>query len=267
MEAAAKKIFVAMSGGVDSSVTAALLKEQGRDVTGIFMKNWSDSEFLKDTTMCPWVADQEDARKAAAVIGIPLYTFDFEKEYREKVVAYMIAGYKAGITPNPDVMCNKEIKFGLFLQKALELGADFVATGHYARIRLLPTPYSLLSGVDKNKDQSYFLYGLGQKDLAKTLFPIGGFTKPEVREMARKLKLHNAEKKDSQGVCFVGDLDVFEFLKSQIPTHKGKIVTTSGREVGEHEGVEFYTIGQRHGIGSPGGGAAHSVGGKEEPKK
>ncbi|OGD32202.1 tRNA 2-thiouridine(34) synthase MnmA [Candidatus Azambacteria bacterium RIFCSPHIGHO2_02_FULL_52_12] len=285
MEAAAKKIFVAMSGGVDSSVTAALLKEQGRDVTGIFMKNWSDSAFLKDTTMCPWVADQEDARKAAAVIGIPLYTFDFEKEYREKVVAYMIAGYKAGITPNPDVMCNKEIKFGLFLQKALELGADFVATGHYVRLRRndefrisnfeidskLKIQNSklgcqLLQAKDRNKDQSYFLWTLTQEQLKYCVFPIGEYTKPEVREMARKYGLHNAQKKDSQGVCFVGDLDVFEFLKSQIPTHKGKIMTASGREVGEHEGVEFYTIGQRHGIGSPGGGTAYYVVGKDAKK-
>ncbi len=260
-----EKVFVAMSGGVDSSVAAGLLKEQGYDVTGVFMKNWSDSRFFKDKTMCPWAQDQEDARKAAAVLGIPFYTFDFEKEYREQVVDYMVAGYRSGITPNPDVMCNKEIKFGVFLEKALAMGADCIATGHYARKREIMNHesgimnYELLCGADKNKDQSYFLWTLTQEQLARTLFPIGEYAKPEVREMARKFGLLNAEKKDSQGLCFMGDVDVFEFLKSEIPAHKGKIMTTNGKEVGEHEGVEFYTIGQRHGIGSPGGGVIYYV--------
>lgn len=270
------KVFVAMSGGVDSSVVAALLKEQGYNVTGVFMKNWSDSRFFKDKTMCPWVEEQEDARKAAAVLGIPFYTFDFEKEYREQVVDYMVAGYRSGITPNPDVMCNREIKFGAFLDKALAMGADYIATGHYARCeREIPNPktqipnkskttrYSLLAGKDINKDQSYFLWTLTQEQLARTLFPIGDYTKPEIREMARKFGLPNAEKKDSQGLCFMGDVDVFEFLKSEIPAHKGKIITTKGKEIGEHEGVEFYTIGQRHGIGSPGGGIIYYVVGKD----
>ena len=257
-----KRVFVAMSGGVDSSVAAALLKEQGYDVTGVFMKNWSDSRFFKDKTMCPWAQDQEDARKAAAVLGIPFYTFDFEKEYRKQVVDYMVAGYRSGITPNPDVMCNREIKFGLFLEKALAMGADYIATGHYARVRESKI-FELLAGADPNKDQSYFLWTLTQEQLTRTLFPIGGYTKPEVREMARKFGLPNAEKKDSQGLCFMGDVDVFEFLKSEIPAHKGKIITTKGKEIGEHEGVEFYTIGQRHGIGSPGGGIIYYVVGKD----
>lgn len=261
-----KKIFVAMSGGVDSSVTAALLKEQGYDVTGVFMKNWSDSSFYKDTTMCPWVTDQEDARKVAALLEIPFYTFDFEAQYREKVVEYMVEGYKAGITPNPDVMCNKEIKFGIFFDKATELGADMIATGHYARVQERGGTYRLLAGVDANKDQSYFLYLLTQKQLSRTLFPLGEYTKPQVRELAKKHALPTAEKKDSQGVCFVGELDVFEFLKSRIPVHKGKIITTGGKEVGEHQGIEFYTIGQRHGIGSPGGGTPYYVTGKDAVK-
>ena len=261
-----------MSGGVDSSVAAALLKEQGYEVTGVFMKNWSDSRFFKDKTMCPWVNDQEDARKAAGVLDIPFYTFNFEKEYRARVVKYMLDGYKKGITPNPDVMCNKEIKFGVFLKKALGLGADFVATGHYARVRAITnyelriTNYELLRGADLNKDQSYFLWTLTQKQLSKTLFPIGEHAKSKVRAMAKKLGLANAEKKDSQGLCFVGEGDVFEFLKSKIKPKRGKIITTGGKEVGEHEGAMFYTIGQRHGIGSPGGGTAYYVTGKDMKK-
>ena len=275
-----KRVFVAMSGGVDSSVAATLLKEQGYDVTGVFMKNWSDSSFFKDKTMCPWTQDQEDARKVAAVLGIPFYTFDFEKEYRKQVVDYMVAGYRSGITPNPDVMCNREIKFGLFLEKALAMGADYIATGHYARLRrndefrilnfefnskfkIQNSKFRLLQANDLNKDQSYFLWTLTQEQLARTLFPIGDYTKPEVREMARKFSLPNAEKKDSQGLCFMGDVDVFEFLKSEIHAYKGKIITTKGKEIGEHEGVEFYTIGQRHGIGSPGGGIIYYVVGKD----
>ncbi|MBI5913083.1 tRNA 2-thiouridine(34) synthase MnmA [Candidatus Azambacteria bacterium] len=261
-----KRVFVGMSGGVDSSVAAALLKKRGYDVVGVFIKGWSDSRFFKDKTMCPWVTDQEDARRVAAALAIPFYTFDLEKEYRKKVVEYMVKSYRAGITPNPDVMCNKEIKFGVFLKKALKLGADFVATGHHARVKLLATRYSLLAGVDTNKDQSYFLWTLTQKQLARTLMPVGDYTKEEVRAMARELGLPTAEKKDSQGLCFVGEVNVHDFLKSMIKPKKGKIMTTSGKMVGEHEGAMFYTIGQRHGIGSPGGGTPYYVVGKNIKK-
>ena len=254
-----KKIFVAMSGGVDSSVSALLLKREGYDITGVFMKNWSDSSFFEDKNMCPWEEDKKDAMWVASQLGIPFLTFNFEKEYREKVVNYMIEGYKNGITPNPDVMCNKELKFKLFLEKSLSLGADYIATGHYARIKKEKNEFFLFAGKDKNKDQSYFLNTLGQYELSKTIFPIGEYEKLKIREIAKEAGLPNAEKKDSQGICFVGEIDVFEFLKSQIKTHTGKIMTKEGKEVGEHQGVEFYTIGQRHGIGSPGGGIAYYV--------
>jgi tRNA-specific 2-thiouridylase len=261
-----KKVLVAMSGGVDSSVAVLILKKQGYEVAGAYMKNWSDSSFFKDKRMCPWEDDLKDAKKVAVQLGIPFYTFNFENEYREKVVEYMINGYRNGITPNPDVMCNKEIKFKLFLKKAMSMGFDFIATGHYAQIKKSESEYRLLAGKDKNKDQSYFLWTLGQAELSHTLFPLGGYEKPRVREIAKEAGLINAEKKDSQGICFVGEINVFEFLKSQIPAHKGKIITEEGRVVGEHEGVEFYTIGQRHGIGSPGGGVAFYVVKKDAEK-
>ena len=248
-----KKVFVGMSGGVDSSVAAALLKKKGYDVVGVFIKGWSDNRFFKDTTMCPWVTDQEDARRVASQIGIPFYTFDFEKEYRKKVVEYMVKSYRSGITPNPDVMCNKEIKFGVFFEKARKLGADFVATGHHARVTRRDGVARLRAGKDANKDQSYFLWTLTQKQLSRTLMPIGDYTKEEVRAMARELGLPTAEKKDSQGLCFVGEVNVHDFLKSMIKPKKGKIITTGGNIVGEHEGAMFYTIGQRHGIGVKGG--------------
>ncbi len=250
-----------MSGGVDSSVAALLLKEQGYDCTGVFMKCWSgDGPDALVGVQCAWERDAEDARRAANHLGIPFYTFDFEKEYKKKVVEYMLAGYKKGITPNPDVMCNREIKFGLFLKKALSLGADFVATGHYVRIetrdkrqetsRNTPvTRHSLLFAArDASKDQSYFLWTLTQKELAHCLFPIGDYLKSEVREMARKAGLPTADKKDSQGICFLGDVDVFDFLKKHIKEKRGDILTTDGKKVGEHRGVWFYTIGQRHGL-------------------
>lgn len=262
-----KKVFVAMSGGVDSSVAAALLKREEYEVTGVFMKGWSDTAFFKDRTMCPWVQDQEAARSAAGVLGIPFYTWDVEREYKERVVDYMVSSYRAGITPNPDVICNKEIKFGIFLKRACALGADFVATGHYARVRKSAGGgFELLAGVDKNKDQSYFLWTLTQEQLSHILFPIGGMTKPKVRTLAREFNLPNAERKDSQGVCFVGELEVFEFLKSRIAPQAGPVLTASGRQVGEHQGAAFYTIGQRHGIGSPGGGTAYYVAAKDVRK-
>ena len=267
-----KKVFIGMSGGVDSSVAAALLKKKGYDVVGVFIKGWSDNRFFKDKTMCPWVTDQEDARRVAAYLDIPFYTFDFEKEYRKAVVEYMVKEYKAGRTPNPDVMCNKEIKFGVFFEKARKLGADFVATGHHARVRevkgkkLKVKSFQLRAGKDTNKDQSYFLWTLTQKQLARTLMPVGEYTKEKVREMARAFSLPTAEKKDSQGLCFVGEVNVHDFLKSMIKPKKGKIVTMDGKVVGEHEGAMFYTIGQRHGIGSPGGGTPYYVVGKDIKK-
>ncbi|OGD35316.1 tRNA 2-thiouridine(34) synthase MnmA, partial [Candidatus Azambacteria bacterium RIFCSPHIGHO2_01_46_10] len=264
-----KKVFVAMSGGVDSSVAALLLKQKGYDVVGVFMKNWSQNLAGGE---CAWARDQEDARKVAAKIGIPIYTFDFEEEYKKLVVDYMLKEYAAGRTPNPDVMCNKEIKFGLFLEKALSLGADFVATGHYARLRrkseirnpksetnpkLKISNYKLLQAKDKNKDQSYFLWTLGQEQLKYCLFPIGDYFKSEaggaeeqkrrsIRETARKFGLPTADKKDSQGVCFIGKFDFAEFLKSRIPANPGQIKTVDGKVVGEHDGLAFYTVGQRH---------------------
>ena len=248
------KVFVAMSGGVDSSVAAALLKKSGNfKVVGVFMKCWSAFD------QCAIERDASDARRVADKLDIPFHIFDFEKEYREKVFEYMVKEYGAGRTPNPDVMCNKEIKFGIFLEKALSLGADFVATGHYIKIQnskfksqnnnaKFKIIYSLLEAKDKNKDQSYFLWTLTQDQLKHVLFPIGDYTKPEVRQMARQFKLPTAEKKDSQGLCFVGKIDFAEFLKSLIFARKGAVIGADGRKIGEHDGAEFYTIGQRHGL-------------------
>lgn len=246
-------VLAAMSGGVDSSVSAALLKKEGYEVVGVFMRNWS--EIVDSKVGCPWVIDQEDARKAAAVIGIPFYTLNFEQEYRAKVVDYFISEYRKGRTPNPDIACNKEIKFGLFLEKALKLGADFVATGHYVRKSEEPEgSYKLLRGVDPNKDQSYFLWTLTQSQLRHSLFPVGGLAKPKVREMAKEFGLPNYKKPDSQGICFMGEIDVWDFLKTKIPSQKGPIVTAGNKIIGEHEGLEFYTIGQRKHIGVGGSG-------------
>ncbi|HEV8601181.1 MAG TPA: tRNA 2-thiouridine(34) synthase MnmA [Patescibacteria group bacterium] len=251
-----KKVIVGMSGGVDSSVTAALLKEQGFDVIGVFMKNWSQD--FGDFG-CTWAEDAEDARKVAEVLKVPFYVWNFEKEYYSKVVEYFLREYKAGRTPNPDVMCNSEIKFKVFLDKALSLGADYVATGHYARIAHADGKYSLLKGIDPAKDQSYFLYTLNQKQLSKILFPIGTLTKPEVRELARKFNLPNHSKKDSQGICFIGKINVKEFLKAHIPVLAGEIVTTGGQSLGKHDGLAYYTIGQREGMGLGGKGPYYVV--------
>lgn len=248
------KVFVAMSGGVDSSTAAALLKKGGFDVVGIYMKQWSPKGFR-----CPWAEDRQDALRVAVSLGIPFETWDFSKQYKKLVADYMIREYKAGRTPNPDVLCNRDIKFGLFMKKALAEGADFVATGHYARIR----NGKLLAAKDKNKDQTYFLYALTGKQLEKILFPVGGYTKAEVRKLARKFNLPVADKKDSQGVCFVGEFDMKDFLKKYIKPKKGKVVF--GKEtVGEHDGVFYYTIGQRHGLGLSGG--PYFVAGKDVKK-
>jgi tRNA-specific 2-thiouridylase len=247
-----KTVYVGMSGGVDSSVASALLKDQGFNVVGVFMKPWSppsaaisSSQFsISNDPICLWKQDREDAMRAASTIGIPLLTWDFSKEYKKLVTDYMIREYKAGRTPNPDVMCNKEIKFGLFLKRALKEGADYIATGHY----IIKKDKKLFQAKDKNKDQSYFLWTLTPKQIEKCLFPIGDYLKPEVRQLAKKFKLPNAEKKDSQGVCFIGPLDMKEFLLTYIKPKQGKILTMAGQSVGIHDGVYYYTIGQRHGL-------------------
>ncbi|HET9174103.1 MAG TPA: tRNA 2-thiouridine(34) synthase MnmA [Candidatus Saccharimonadales bacterium] len=252
----AKKVFVGMSGGVDSSVTAALLKEQGYDVTGVYMKNWSQD--LPGFT-CPWKEDYQDAKRVAVQLDIPFVMYDFETEYRQKVVDYMVEGYKAGITPNPDIMCNQEVKFKLFLDTALQLGADLIATGHYARTE----DGQLFAGLDDNKDQSYFLYRVTQSALRTSLMPIGNLEKPAVRAMAAKLGLATADKKDSQGICFVGKVGIKEFLLAELGEQPhGAIRDQHGALVGEHDGALFYTIGQRHGL-HVGGGLPYYVVGKD----
>ena len=231
---------MATSGGVDSSVAALLLKKKGYDVVGVYMKGWS-------LTDCA-AKDAEDARRVAGVLNIPFYVFDFEDEYKKSVVDYMISGYASGATPNPDVMCNREIKFGLFLKKALQLGANYIATGHYVR----KVGNKLIQAKDDNKDQSYFLWTLTQEQLKYCLFPIGDYTKPQVRAIAKKYSLPTAEKPDSQGVCFIGEIDVAEFLKEKLGKNPGPIKTIDGKTIGTHDGAIFYTIGQRKGIGIKG---------------
>ena len=242
-----KIVFVGMSGGVDSSVAAYLLKKQGYNVVGVFMRSYN-------LDGCSEI-DAQDARRVAEHIGIPFYIWDFEEEYKKRVVDYMIDGYKSGITPNPDIMCNKEIKFGLFFEKALASGADFVATGHYVKIKSIVQKnkiganekiYELFEAKDKNKDQSYFLWTLTQKQLEHCLFPIGDYEKPIVREIARKAHLPTAEKKDSQGICFLGKISIDDFLKKYIKEKKGLILSEFGDVIGKHSGAVFYTIGQRH---------------------
>ena len=252
-----KTVVVGMSGGVDSSVTAALLKQQGFDVIGVFMKNWSED--FGDYG-CTWAEDAEDARKVARTLDIPFYVWNFEKEYHDKVVEYFLNEYAAGRTPNPDVMCNSEIKFKVFLNKALELGAEYVATGHYARVVEDGGVFRLLKGVDPSKDQSYFLYTLTQKQLSKVLFPLGGMPKSDVRKLALEFKLPNATKKDSQGICFIGKINVTEFLKVHIKARAGEMVTPEGKVLGQHSGLPYYTLGQREGIGIGGSGPYYVVG-------
>lgn len=252
-----KKVFVGLSGGVDSAVSAALLKQAGFDVTGVFIKAWTPPGYI-----CSWREDRRSAMRAAAVLDIPFLTLDLNKEYKKEVVDYMIEEYKKGRTPNPDVMCNKEIKFGHFLKFALDNGADFVATGHYAQNELRKTSHEsraknfvprnsyfvLREGLDKNKDQSYFLWTLTQEQLRHTLFPIGDLQKNEVRKLAAKFGLPQAVRKDSQGVCFLGQIDMKEFLKEFVGAKKGSVLDENGEIIGEHDGALLYTIGERHGF-------------------
>lgn len=238
------KVFVAMSGGVDSSVAAALLKEAGHDVVGVHLLCWNE---------CEQMEERRDALRIALQLNIPFLTFDFREEYKKLVFEYMVREYAQGRTPNPDVVCNREIKFGAFLEKALSLGADHIATGHYARLRFTDHVHELLEGVDKNKDQSYFLCSVNYQKLKRCLFPLGSYTKARVREMARAIKLPTADKKDSQGLCFVGKVNFGYFLRSLLPRREGVVVTSDGKVIGNHDGVAFYTIGQRHGLCIGGG--------------
>lgn len=250
------RVYVGMSGGVDSSVTAALLVEQGYEVTGVYMKNWTQD---LPGMRCPWAEDLADAKRVAVQLGIDFKVFDFENEYRHKVVDYMIDEYKAGRTPNPDIMCNQEVKFKLFLEAALEDGADMIATGHYART----ANGQLLRAVDRNKDQTYFLYRVTGEALKKTLFPLGEYTKDQVRDMARDRGLWTATKKESMGVCFVGNVGMREFLSQYVETQPGDIIDkVSHQIVGRHDGAIFYTLGQRHGL-DVGGGLPYYVVGKD----
>lgn len=253
-----KTVYVGMSGGVDSSVTAALLKEQGYTVVGVFMKNWSQD---LPGMPCTWEEDFQDAKRVAVQLGIDFKMYDFETEYRQRVVDYMITEYQAGRTPNPDIMCNQEVKFKLFLDTAIADGAELIATGHYART----DDGQLFAGIDSNKDQSYFLYRVTEDALKKTLLPIGELKKPEVRELAKKFGLYTAEKKDSQGICFVGKVGIKEFLQQYVESKPGAIIDRHGRNVGEHDGAIFYTIGQRHGL-HVGGGLPYYVIGKDMAK-
>jgi tRNA-specific 2-thiouridylase len=274
---ASEKILVAMSGGVDSSVAALLLKQQGHDVVGAYMKNWINEDNVIGN--CPWMQDIDDARRVAGQIGIEFRVVNLMREYRERVVAYLLDGYARGLTPNPDIMCNREIKFGVFRAWAKDHGFSAVATGHYARRvdcglqsadcglgaqpgsrsagvatipqSAIPNP-QLFEGSDKNKDQSYFLALLSPEQLRDARFPIGHLPKPELRRIAREAGLATAEKKDSQGICFIGEVKMQDFLRAYVPDAPGPIVrATDGRELGTHRGLHFYTLGQRKGIGVP----------------
>lgn len=241
-----KKVVIGMSGGVDSSVSAWLLKEQGYEVIGLFMKNWEDDD---DSEYCSTREDWIDAVSVADVVGVDIEAVNFASEYKDRVFAEFLREYQAGRTPNPDVLCNAEIKFKAFLDHAMKLGADYIATGHYARVREMNGQFQLMKAIDTSKDQSYFLHRLNQKQLANTLFPLGEIQKTEVRKIAEQLQLPNAKKKDSTGICFIGERPFREFLNRYLSYKPGNIQTPEGEIIGQHVGLSFYTLGQRKGIG------------------
>lgn len=245
------KVVVGMSGGVDSSVAALLLKEQGYDVTGIFMKNWDEKDEFGE---CTAAEDAEDARKVCDMIGIPYYTVNFQQEYWDRVFTYFLDEYKKGRTPNPDVLCNKEVKFKAFLDHALKIGADYLATGHYAQVDCIDGEYRLMRAVDQNKDQTYFLCALGQAQLSKAMFPIGHLNKAEVKKVAQQAGFRTAAKKESTGICFIGERNFKQFLSNYIPAQPGEIRTLEEKVVGKHDGLMYYTLGQRRGLGIGGAG-------------
>jgi len=245
-----RKVMVALSGGVDSAVAAALLVEQGVEVSAAYMKNWiNEDNILGD---CPWQQDVEDARAVAEKLGIPFEVVNLMDAYKSRIVDYLLKGYEDGVTPNPDVMCNREIKFGVFREWALDQGFDTVATGHYARSRVgADGVREVLTGVDPNKDQTYFLAMMKPDQVQAARFPVGELLKPEVREAAKRFGLPNAAKKDSQGICFIGEIKMSDFLQTYLPDEPGTIVNPEGEVLGEHRGLHFYTLGQRKGIGVP----------------
>lgn len=267
------KVIVGLSGGVDSSVALIRLLEQGYDVEAMYMRNW-DSAVNNDVLgnpdlmddVCPQERDYQDAKKVAEKLNVPLHRVDFIEEYWNSVFAYFLLEYQKNRTPNPDILCNKEIKFKTFLDKAIDLGADYIAMGHYARVIHDGDKHYLLRGIDSNKDQTYFLSQLNSSQLAKALFPIGDMIKTDVRELARTYELEVADKKDSTGVCFIGERNFKEFLMNYIPANPGEIVTTDGKVVGQHDGVMYYTIGQRRGLHIGGPGEAWFVCGKDTLK-
>ncbi len=264
MRKAGRRVVVGLSGGVDSAVSAHLLKRQGHDVVGIFMKNWEDDD---DSEHCSSNIDFVDAAAVADVLGIEIEHVNFAAEYKDRVFAEFLREYSAGRTPNPDVLCNAEIKFKAFLDHALRLGAEHIATGHYARVREVDGQYQLLRGLDPTKDQSYFLHRLTQAQLAKTLFPVGELAKTEVRRIASAIGLPNAKKKDSTGICFIGERPFREFLKRYLNAEPGPMLDERGRTLGRHMGLSFYTLGQRQGLGIGGvkGGEGKPEGGDHAP--
>ena len=273
MENKKKKVIVGLSGGVDSAVSVIRLLEQGYDVEAMFMRNWdsaANNDLLGNPTIndevCPQEVDYQDAKAVADKLGVKLHRVDFIEEYWDKVFEYFLSEYRKNRTPNPDILCNKEIKFKAFLKKANELGADYIAMGHYARVIHDGDKNYLLRGLDSNKDQTYFLSQLSSKQLAKALFPIGDMQKKDVRALAKKYDLAVATKKDSTGVCFIGERNFKEFLMNYIPANPGNIVDTQGNIKGRHDGVMYYTIGQRHGLGIGGPGEAWFVCGKNTLK-